>query len=261
MGNIYILIIISVAGVSLIIIGFILLQVRNQHRLLQQQKELAVAELAHQKKLLEAEITSQETERLRIGKDLHDEVGSVLSSLRLLIEGHTEKNQSIAAVAEFDTRSKKIIDRVINNVRQISHNLSPRISGDFGFYDAISELGDTVNNSGAISLALDFNERNTVLTINNTTAMAIYRVVAELINNTIKHAKATAIYITITIKENNMEISYADDGIGFLFSSDKTSKGMGLQNIESRLNMVHAKWWLPASDKKGFNIAISVSLN
>jgi signal transduction histidine kinase len=261
MGSIYILIVISVAGIGLLVTGFILLQVRNQQKLLRQQKELTDAELIHQKKLLEAEITSQETERLRIGKDLHDEVGSTLSSLRLLIEGHTEKKQSAAAVAEFNTGSKKIIDRVINNVRQISHNLSPHINGSFGFYDAVSELCESLNTSGVVSLTLDFKEPGTAPAINNNIAMAIYRVLAELINNTIKHAKATTIYITIVITENNIDIRYADDGIGFLFNSPVSSRGMGLQNIESRLTMVHAKWQFPPGNKKGFTMDISVSLN
>ena len=260
MGSIYILIIISVAGISLIIIGFILLQVRNQQRLLQQQKAIAAAELDHQKKLLEAEITSQEAERLRIGKDLHDEVGSVLSSLRLLIESHAEKSESAEATTDFNSRSKIIIDRIIGNVRQISHNLSPRISGKFGFYDALCELCDTINEAATISVSLDFKDNTAPLIIHDKTAMAIYRVLAELINNTIKHAKATAIDIIVDIKENNLNICYADDGIGFSFNEKISSGGIGLQNIESRLNMVQANWSFPASGVKGFNIEILIPL-
>jgi signal transduction histidine kinase len=258
--NFYILIIISVAGIGLIITGFILLQVRNQNKLLQKQKQIAAAEIAHQKALLQAVITSQETERQRIGNDLHDEVGAVLSSLRMLIEKNNEQEQHDAA-AMFTSQSKEMIDSVIRNVRQISHNLSPRISGNFGFYDALLELCDTVNASGTIQLQIDFPESQIPAALDTNTAIAVYRVLAELINNTIKHARAKQISIRISTAGNTMQLYYADDGIGFAYNEALATKGMGLQNIESRLSMIQAGWTMQEENTRGFNISIAVPVN
>jgi signal transduction histidine kinase len=254
--NLYFLIAVGMLGVFLLIALMIMLQVRNQNRLLQQQRKMSETEISHQKNLLQAVITSQEAERQRIGSDLHDEVGSVLSSLRLLIEKHIQADQQEGA---FSKQSKQLIDRVIANVRQISHNLSPRISGSYGFFDAVHELADTVNQSGTLSLTLGFDERIAETPIQENAAMAVYRVLAELINNTIKHAKASGIAIHVTVDSGKMNIRYSDDGIG-MPQEKQPGRGMGMQNIESRLNMINATWHTPEKIPKGFAMEIAVPL-
>ncbi len=257
--NFYILLLISVAGVAMIIISFILLQVRNRNRSLRQQQQLSAAEISHQKALLHAVITSQETERQRIGSDLHDEVGTALSSLRMLIEKHTAIERGMDE--SFMIQSKSIIDNVIRNVRDISHNLSPRISGRFGFYDAIHELCHTVDISGTISVLLEFDEQQMPAGFNDHSAMAVYRVLAELINNTIKHAAAKNINISFKTFDTNINIRYTDDGTGFHHGKRHGTNGMGLRNIESRLTMVGAKWVFDGVEEKGFSVSVVVPVN
>ncbi len=258
--NIYFLIVLGMLGVFLLMALMIVLQVKNQNKLLHQQKKMTEAEINHQKSLLQAVITSQESERQRIGSDLHDEVGSVLSSLRLMIEKHNQSEQPVGDEQVFTKQSKLLIDRIITNVRQISHNLSPRISGSYGFFDAVNELSDTVNQSGTIKLLLDFDESTAEVPIQQATAMAVYRVLAELINNTIKHAQAANIAIVVTVGNGQMAIAYSDDGKGFSYDKNMTGRGMGMQNIESRLNMVNAEWEIPQKNAKGFAMQISVPL-
>lgn len=254
--NPYYLVVVGMLGVFLLIALMIMLQVRNQNKLLHQQRKMSEAEISHQKDLLQSVITSQEAERQRIGSDLHDEVGSVLSSLRLLIEKHihTDSPEDV-----FGKQSKQLIDRVITNVRQISHNLSPRISGSYGFFDAVHELADTVNQSGTLRLNLNFDESIAETPIPEHAAMALYRVLAEMINNTIKHAKATGIIINVAVNDGKMNIRYSDDGIG-LPKEKQPGRGMGMQNIESRLNMINASWQLPDM-AKGFAMDLSVPLS
>lgn len=257
----YILIIISMAGLGIIIVGFILLQVRNQKKLLEKQKQIAAAEIKHQKTLLEAVITSQETERQRIGNDLHDEVGSVLSSLRMLIEKNNTNKSSLTSEL-FVNRSKEMIDNVIKKTRQISHNLSPHIGGDLCLFDVLHELCDTVNSSGNIAIHTLFDETSFPAGIKENTTVALYRVFAELINNTIKHAQADSIHIEINTNNGVMHIHYSDNGIGLVPGKHRMeTKGMGLQNIESRLNMIHANWKIQENGPKGFGISINVPIN
>ena len=256
LDNISYLVVVGMLGVFLVIALMIVLQIRNQNKLLHQQRKLSEAEVTHQKNLLEAVITSQEAERQRIGSDLHDEVGSVLSSLRLLIEKNSIKEQQEES---FGIQSKQLIDRVITQVRQISHNLSPRITGSYGFYDAVYELADTVNQSGKMHLELDFDESIAQTALPDNAAMAIYRVLAELINNTIKHAQASMITIRVTINQNKLNIYYGDDGVGI--ASEKTSgRGMGMRNIESRLSMIDAIWQFEQKKGKGFIMEIFIPL-
>jgi signal transduction histidine kinase len=255
-SQLFILLIISMAGTGLIIIGFILVQVRNQKKMLEKQRQLAAAELKHQKDLLEAVITSQETERQRIGIDLHDEVGTVLSSLRMLIEKNETPATGIAAEV-FNTQSKAMIDHVVKQVREIAHNLSPHINGEHGLHDALHALCHTVNLSGSVRISTLFDEGSVPGNLPESTALALYRVLAELINNTLKHAHAQNITVSIETTNNRLEIIYTDDGIGLTDDRNGTA-GMGLRNIESRLNIAGANWRIGANDNKGFLFYIAV---
>lgn len=255
---IYIAIISSTAAVCIIITGFILLQVRNQRRLLKKQAELSAATIAHQKDLLQAVIQSQEAERQRIGNDLHDEVGAVLSSLRMLIEKNV--TPSAGNKDDFSFQSRSMIDGVIRNVREISHQLSPHITGQFGFYDSLYQLCDNVNAAGQLNVSLELDEATLPFHLPADTCMAIYRIMAELLNNTIKHAKATAAVIRFVNNGHTLAIRYTDNGIGLPAGTAGNSKGMGLQNMESRLNMINAAWEIDSQENNGFGFTMSIPL-
>lgn len=238
--NIPLLVVLAMTGTGLLVVFFILLYIRNQNRLLVQKKKLQEAEIKYQKELLHAVIASQEQERKRIGMDLHDEVGSALSSLRLIIENYSRGQQDPAETSAFNQQSKRIIDRVITNVRGISHNLSPLTRGAYGFTDAMEDLCDHINQSGQIEVSLQLDASHTLSVLDDTTALALYRVLAELINNTIKHAEAQQIDIAFTVQGEQLMISYADNGKGL--PAGITGKGMGMRNIESRLGMIGATY-------------------
>ena len=229
-----------------------------QSRILKQNQEHQLAELKHQKELLYAVINSQEKERQRIGMDLHDEVGSSLSSLRMIMENFIEKITDTVPKADvFCTQSKTIIDNVIINVRNISHNLSPLGKGTYELIDALEDLKDNVNRTGNIQMdlnidSIDFNK------INSTEALALFRVFSELINNTLKHAQASYINLSACVVENNITFNYKDNGVGLQQNLNKPKSGMGMQNIESRLNMLGAYYKLNDSNNSGFEINISL---
>ena len=227
---------------------------RNKMIVAQKMQE---AEISHQKDLLQSVITSQEAERKRIGMDLHDEVGAALSTLRIKIEKHAgedEKANEQAVNFKFD------IDKIITNMRNISHSLSPRISGSFGFYDAVYELSDNVNRSGKINMLVNFDEDKIPEFSNEQAPMAIYRVLSELVNNTLKHASAKNIQLTVDVADDKMGIHYQDDGIGISQKADAVSQGMGMQNIESRLGIIGAGWQLQNPGAGGYGLIISVPL-
>lgn len=228
----------------------------KRNKLIAAQK-LQEAEIVHQKNLMQSVITSQEAERKRIGMDLHDEVGAALSTLRIKIE----KNVGVAAASvQHATIIKSDIDKIITNMRNISHALSPRISGSFGFYDAVFELSDNVNRSGKIHMVVHFDEDKLPEFANDQAPMAIYRVLSELINNTLKHAQAKKIQLSVVVNADKMEIDYRDDGIGISQNNDTVSNGMGMQNIESRLGIIGADWQMQSMEAGGYGVLISVPL-
>ncbi len=256
--NPYLLVIAGMCFSLLIAVAIVLFYLRYQKRLTLQQLKLSEAETQHQKDLLTAIIQSQEEERKRIGMDLHDEVGSALSSLRMIIENspngeplHEQQTSSLH-------QCKPIIDKVITDVRNISHNLSPLRTGAYGFLDAIEDLCASVNQSKQLNIDLRSTIQETNFALDDVSSLALYRVLAELINNTIKHAGAMNIAICFSMENGILLMKYTDDGIGLPATISKS--GMGMQNIESRLNMIGARSSMLPMNGKGFGMDIQVTL-
>ncbi len=259
MENLALLISLSILTVIIIVSGLIFLQISNQNKMLKKQKEIAAAEVEHQKTLLKTEITSQEAERKRIGEDLHDEVGATLSSLRLLIEknsiDHADEDSNL-----FSSKSKDIIDRVVVKLRSISHNLSPQLVGKFGLIDTLHQLCDDVNASGKIKALINFKEDDMPDEMDSITSVAVYRIITELINNSIKHANASSILVEVTRLTNELSFLYSDDGSGIDFSKPEVAKGLGLRSIESRLNLIGATWSIDKNKMDGFKMQFLIPL-
>lgn len=256
--NIYYYVMVGMVGTFLLFVSMVLFYLKYRKNLLQQQYQMKEAEVHHQKALLHAVIVTQEQERKRIGMDLHDEVGSVLASLRLMVESFTDNDIHALPVAEFNVKCKSVIDKIIGNVREISHNLSPSLKGIHGFHDAIQDFCDSINSSGRINIEVNFVYNIDRVKLDENVSLAFYRVIAELINNTIKHAKATKIDLVLSLKNGVYIIDYKDNGSGFIKTSKSSSQGMGMQNIESRLNMVNAKFKI--NNKEGFHMHITLPL-
>ncbi len=253
--NIYVLIITGISGSFLLVVSFIIIQIRNQNRLFMQKKKLDEAEIAHQKELLQTVIESQEAERKRIGQDLHDDVGTALSNLRITIEMFNQ-DEKISA-DNFRGKSKGIIDKVIQDVRNISHNLSPPGIELYGFLGALEELCESIEESGAFTININNRAGDLPDMLNQQKALSLYRVMQELLNNTIKHARAENVIIDFEVEGDDMLIGYSDDGIGMPVE-EKMKRGMGISNIESRLGIIDALFSIDASTDKGFKINIRV---
>lgn len=254
--NVYMYIIIGMSASFILAASLVLFFISYKKNLLRQQAELREKEVQHQKTLLYTIISSQEAERKRIGMDLHDEVGANLSSLRLLIEDFADRNAKIGGVDGFNSRCKEAIDHIIVNTRNISHNLSPLLNKSYGFQDMICDYCDGVNSSGKISVHTTFEGDKPGL-LEDRVALALYRIVTELINNTIKHARANLIALTFSVKGGLYQMDYRDDGIGI---SPDHKRGRGLQNIESRLGMIAASYEMDGTGNNGFGLKVTLTI-
>lgn len=256
--NIFFLVLLAMIGMGFLVVSFIVLIVYNSNKVLRQKRKLQEAELHHQKELLYAVIDSQEKERQRIGRDLHDEVGATLSALRLIIEDFTGRTSSLPDASKFCMQSKAIIDEVITTVRSISHDLSPLGKETHDFTDALEDLMDKINQTGKIRI--DIEKPDESLTgLSGTTSLALYRVFSELINNTIKHANAQHIQLSIREQEEQLLFYYTDDGIGLPEEMSTAKQGIGMRNIESRLRMIQSDFVIKNAETGGFEMNIKLN--
>ncbi|ASZ12966.1 hypothetical protein KTO58_09515 [Chitinophaga pendula] len=254
--NVFLLVLISMGGVCLLIVLFVLVFARYQGRLLRQQERLHAERMKHQQELLEVLIQSQEEERRRIGRDLHDEVGNALSNLRLTVDVFSARVPTADAMVAFTRDCKQTIDRVIKDVRAISHDLSPVTLELLGLEEAIAEQAETISRSGKIKAHFENQAGQCVNRLSDNQALACYRVLCELLTNTVRHAGASEINILFSDDGNHFSIRYHDNGKGLL--QNNSSKGMGMQNIESRLSAIHAIFELSAVNAGYFSMEIKL---
>jgi len=256
-NNTYMLMAVAMGGVFLIVFLMILLQARTQNSLLRQKKVAAEREAQHHRELARILIISQENERKRIGMDLHDEVGTVLSALRI----HLEKMEEAGTheLAALNATGKKTIDNIIYNVRKISHNLSPFMKGAYELKDGIEDLTDHVAASGKLVMSVDFNSIEEFGFLPEDTQLALYRILSELMNNTLRHAKASAVHVSFVKTVGLLTISYTDNGKG-MTPTDGAKKGIGLSNIESRCNAMGATFELEQNTGKGFGLIVKIPI-
>jgi signal transduction histidine kinase len=237
--NIYVLLLLGMAGMFLLASGVLLFYIRSQKRIRQEQEERQARQLRHQKELTYAVIQSQEAERRRIGQELHDDVGSALSNLKL----YTDK--------AFGEK----VDNIIGKVRSLSHLLSPATLEMFGLEESVEELCLLVHQSGAVRVIFDNQAPVELRGMDYEPALSLYRVLQELFTNTLRHAAATEVILGFLKEDGGVVCTYADNGKGL---STSAKGGMGMQNIESRLGMIGATYRLQEAGRKGFGIRIYV---
>ncbi|MBB2144297.1 hypothetical protein GM921_02255 [Pedobacter sp. LMG 31464] len=259
MDNIYLLIFYSVLAIFILVTFFLVLYIRNQNMVWQQRKLFQDTEIQQQKQLLSAVIDSQEIERKRIGEDLHDEVGGTLSAIKLML--NAAMRQYNPADQEVILPAKQLIDKMIVDVRNIAHDLSPPGLAMFGLYTSIEGFVSLINKTGELEIAISNELTTEEKLLSEKAELALFRVITQLIANTLKHANATKIEICFKELENTLEIVYQDNGKGFDVAVLDERKGIGMQNIMSRLQMINATYTLETSLDKGFKMTISCLLD
>jgi signal transduction histidine kinase len=243
--NVYILvgtIIISLMGFGMILFVFIYQKQRLQ-RELDQQTAVQKLNTELQLKLLENSLEVQEFERRRIAKDLHDEVGALLSaskmSLNLFLKAESTNLNSVERIENI----RNLLDESIGVVRNISRDLVPRTLENFGLIGALEEFIHKMHTATGIKVELEHLNIEEGQRFDQKIELAVFRIIQELTNNSIKHSEADNIIIQLVNVENHLKIIYKDNGIGFNLNdkiNDKNS-GLGLKNLQSRVEVLGGK--------------------
>lgn len=212
--------------------------------------------IIHQQELLKSSILVQEEERKRIAADIHDELGATLSIARMhlmTLEKQTNKEETEEALALQNIRS--LIENSITSVRRISHELMPQNLQMFGLSDTLQRIGTMANSSNNIHVQINCDEDINQLSWD--LKLSLYRISLELINNTIKHAKAKHICLDIHYKEHKLLFLYTDDGIGLSENSQKS--GLGQKSIEARAMSIGGTLKVGNNEKGGFYAQLMIT--
>jgi signal transduction histidine kinase len=212
-----------------------------------------------EKRVLNAIIQTEEKERKRFAKDLHDGLGPLLSTVKMSISAVL--NNKINNQQEILENTNVVINEAISSIKEISNNLSPHVLTNFGLVSAIKNFSHKINETKSVHIILASNMENERFDHNVETIL--YRATCELITNTLKHAEAKNIQLNISKHINTLTIQFHDDGQGF--NPDKTltnvNSGMGFSNITSRIKSINGVFILNSSPGEGTNALIKVRLN
>ncbi len=218
--------------IALLATGIILLLLRSRY---QKNKELMVRENAIklQEAQLDAAISSQERERTRFAKDLHDGFGQMISVLNLNLKALDSSKNS----HEVYESSAKILEEMHSELKSICFNLMPQTLIKFGLGKALDEFVLRINNTGQKHIEVDlFGLDNRLPELYE---ISIYRVIQEWVNNILKYSDANRIDIQITRDENELTLLIEDNGMGFDKQVLIEGSGNGWKNINSRLSLIN----------------------
>lgn len=230
-----------VLTVSLLIFFRIYLK-RIRH---QQQKQFEL-EVAYREELLFKTIESIEQERRRIAIDLHDELGSILA---ILVRQHsTMQNEMRQVGTETIDQCRQLAEKGLSVVRTLAHTIMPPELELFGIGYTLENLRYQL--SSVIEVQYTFTATGTPSSKKQDLAM--YRIVQELVSNTLKHSGATALAIELSCVNGLLTMNYRDNGCGMQTGTPAIKNGMGLKNIEGRVNFVHGSLEIENNHSSGF---------
>jgi signal transduction histidine kinase/predicted ATPase len=209
---------------------------------------------AHLKALMQA----QDNERKRIARDLHDSLGSILSSVRLRFNGLQEDFfQKVPEKSGRFNDSLNLLDEAIDELRQISHNMIPVSLSRFGLRSALETFVAQINASGQLDVDLQ------ILGLDKRLAeemeVRVYRICQELVQNVIKHAKASKVRIQIILHNDSLNLLVEDNGQGIL--KENLSRGLGFSTIQSNVDLFKGTFSIESQPGKGCLVLIDLPIS
>ena len=236
----------------MIIVGVVLIR-----ELFYSLKRLDLERVRAEKRVINAIVTTEEKERKRFAEELHDGLGPLLSTVKMSLSTLIEKIKD-SPEADILNNTNHLVNEALNTLKDISNNLSPHVLSNFGLASAIAAFTAKINQTGAVEI--DFKSNMEGLRLENDKEVVIYRAACELINNSIRHSRASRIEIELNKHEKFITLQYNDDGRGFDSNtlSNEDPKGMGLSNIETRVKSVDGVFILESKPGKGMSALIKL---
>ncbi|MDI5887123.1 MULTISPECIES: sensor histidine kinase [Flavobacterium] len=227
----------------------------SRKKIIQKELEKKDLEIQYQKELLSAVIITQEEERKRIAQDLHDDISSKLNIVSLNSHLLTTSNLTENEVVEITTNIISLTTKALDNSRKIAHGLLPPVLDKFGLHAGVEELCLEFSSSKAVKV--NYENKTAFDITDNDKHLHVFRILQELMNNSLRHGKASFISIVFENKNEKNWCFYTDDGIGFEIKNNENQKGLGMKNIESRIAFLNSKMILESSINKGISVVFN----
>ncbi|MFN8281917.1 MAG: sensor histidine kinase [Chitinophagales bacterium] len=228
---------------------FYLVYTRNKNK---QERKLQAELFAEQEKRAKAILESEENERQRLARELHDGVGQLLTATKLNLAN--AKNTAYPMVSI--ENSMQILDESIQEIRNLSHNMVPDILQKFGLEKAIEDFIQKIQQPNTKITFESHNYNNTAF--DETEQLMLYRIVQESVNNAIKYAAASMIHVQLSADEKELTLLIEDNGKGFDVKEMQQNKGIGLKNLELRSTYLKGHCTIDSSPGNGTTIIIDV---
>ncbi|MBA4850497.1 histidine kinase [Emticicia sp. BO119] len=230
-------------GLLLVAIVAVLWIIKTNRQLRQKNREIS-----------EAMLQGQTIERKRVAADLHDTLGSTMSSLKWTMEAINTQNL-LPEEQRVYANLKEMLEGAYNEVRLLSHNLLPEEFEKQGLQEALKGLVRKINNNAKIRFSLDIYEG--IGRLDKKTEFELYSICLELVNNILKHAQATEAAIIITKSPHLLTLQINDNG---KVKFENTHEGRGLKNVQTRVDVLNGKWEVKNSDGEGLSNMIVIPL-
>ncbi|MBA2250965.1 MAG: sensor histidine kinase [Chitinophagaceae bacterium] len=249
---------------ALLIVSFLgYRNLRHRQQLAKQQHELhqqQIRELEKDKQLVAVDsmLKGQEDERSRLAKDLHDGLGGLLSGVKFSLSNMKDNLIITPDNMTVFERSLDMIDTSIKELRRVAHNMMPEMLTKFGLDEALKEYCNSINTTKLLIVkyqSLGMEER-----LDKSIEIIIYRIVQELLNNTMKHAVATEAFVQLIREGARLNVVVEDNGKGFDSSLAENNKGAGLENVRSRVDYLKGQLDVHAEPGKGTLVNIEFNV-
>lgn len=228
-------------------------------KIFNQLKEAERIRKSSERRILNAIIRTEERERQRFAKELHDGLGPIMSTIKMSISALNKRHLDEHGTAIVQNLNN-VIDEGISEIKEISNSLSPHVLNNFGLTSALSNFIEKI--TSAKIAHIEFTNNLEHQRFHSNIESVLYRIACELIHNSIKHANASLITLKINRTNDLLVMQYSDNGVGFEYSKEthSESKGMGYYNIYSRLESVNGQIDINTAPGEGFHCDIFVKL-
>ena len=243
--KVFVALLIAVGIVAVFLLFFVITIVSYQrkHRLLYQQK-------------IAAEIQTLERERKKIAADLHDDIGPLLSLIKLQMTSVFPEGSNEQQIFE---NAGKHIDYVLHRIRTLNHMLLPHALMQKGLLQTLQEYIQQINKAGTLYVSLTLPQEQ--MMFKKDQEIALFRIMQEIVTNTVKHSKAKHIGISFKKEQKYISIIMIDDGIGFNKQQVLgNTPGSGIRNIVSRVELLNGDLFLESMPGKGVEYEIKIPI-
>jgi two-component system NarL family sensor kinase len=246
-----------IGGLLVITVLVIVIMIMARSRFQRRQKLLkAENEIVVREAFIQATIQSQEAERKRFAQDLHDSMGQLISSLRIIISS-IESQPTLESKIQLVAKSEQILDEMHKEIRSVAFNLMPQTLIKDGLVAALTEMARRMNQSEKVKMKVSGFSLPARLT--ELQEISLYRVIQEWTNNSLKYSSASRIDVQLVGDDNEITLTIEDDGDGFDVAALERGSGNGWKNIQSRLNLVKASMFVDSlPGRKGTTLVVTV---